>query len=113
MALAMRRTAKILMAATILAAAGAVAASAQSRAGPNATEGVAALRSVIADPYAPVDPVLKEFSFSEAQYLVDELSSNEQRALNRAIHEHFIRLPSGVATAVRAKAGRSGTNNRG
>lgn len=108
--IAMRKSAKLLMAATMLTALGALAASA----GDARTEkGLAALRAIIADPNTPVAPVLNTFSFSESQFLVDGLTGNEQRALNRVMYENFLRLPGGIETAIRAKTGRSGTNNRG
>ncbi|MEL7462555.1 MAG: hypothetical protein AAFN79_00710 [Pseudomonadota bacterium] len=71
---------------------------------------VEALRAVIANPNAPVDPILSEFSFNEALYLVDELNGTQQRQLARIVREFGVRFPSGVDTAIRAKGGRSSNN---
>lgn len=71
---------------------------------------LAALRAVIADPYAAADPVLAEYGFSEAQYLVDALTGTERRALARAIRDHGAHLPGAIETAIIAKASRPSTN---
>lgn len=92
----------ILMAALIGAAASPVVADAAKNA-----EGVAALRAILANPDAPVSPTLSQFDFLESHYLVDGLTFSEQRRLRNLLHEYSVKLPSGVASALRIKAPRA------
>lgn len=101
---------KLATAAFAALAAGSTAMAAPAAAGPNGDEGVAALRQVLTDPYGPTPDVLKSFSFSQSQYLVDGLTVTEQRKLSKLVYVSGVHLPVGIDTAIRAKAPRNINN---
>ncbi|MGB0505985.1 MAG: hypothetical protein ACPGGK_07280 [Pikeienuella sp.] len=69
-------------------------------------EALSALRAIIQDPETPVAPVLLTYGFNESHYLVDGLNGNEQRALRDRLYEYHVKLPSGIASALRIKVPR-------
>ena len=91
----------VLIAATALSSMSAAAYSATLE------EGAEALRQVIANPSAPTPAVLSTFSFSDSQYVVDELTTTERYRLQDLIYDYGVKLPGGIDTAIRAKAPRN------
>lgn len=99
------------LAASLALMSGGSALAQPAQAGPNGPDGVAALRQVLADPYGPKPDILSTFSFNEAQYLIDGLTITERHKFSELLIYGSIGLPSGIETAIRAKAPRR-TNTR-
>lgn len=101
-----RRMSIALIAATICLAGPAVA--------DRTSDAVAALKQLAANPSAPVAPVLGEFKFREATFLIDRLTHNERRALREAIDKRDVRLPGNVEGAIigRVQSSTTGAGSR-
>ena len=102
----MKRTIALAAALMITAAMGTAATADAAK----TQQGVDALRAIIANPNAPVDPVLTEFDFNESLFLLDELNGTQHRQLARIVREYGVDFPSGVDTAIRLKGGRTSNN---
>ncbi|MEM7525665.1 MAG: hypothetical protein AAF360_18280 [Pseudomonadota bacterium] len=72
-----------------------------------------ALRAIANDPSAPVIDELFKVGFSQATYLVDGLSVRQLNQLRRHIEDRATRLPTNIASAIRAKTPRSRGNPGG
>lgn len=71
-------------------------------------DAIDALRALSSNPAAPVAPVLSEFEFNEALFLLDGLSRHELTRLRTAIDDRAVNLPSNIEGAIVGKVTRSG-----
>ncbi|QIE55262.1 hypothetical protein G5B40_07215 [Pikeienuella piscinae] len=66
-------------------------------------EALAALRALAADPAAPQPAALAALEFTDATYLLDDLSPGEIRRLSEYLEKGRLTLPPDVAGAIEAR----------